>query len=162
MLSCCCISCLAHLAVLYEAISRTGPVAEVEMYNLCDLALQRLGTLTSEFNSDEYTYLDLLLGVRLSSHRFPMVTTHRRLAQDAWRRSLPIFDVRIESLPFEESRSLRYFRKVIGETYSDFHARLPDRGPPMIYSLATTEDGTTGEPKYPNLMLPEMRMHFGI
>ena len=62
MLSSSCISCLAHLAVLYEAVSRMGP--RVKMYSLCDLALQRLGTLTSELNHDEYTYLDLLLGVR--------------------------------------------------------------------------------------------------
>ena len=46
------------------------PVAKVEMYDLCDLALQRLGTLTSELHLDEYTPLDLLLGVRPSSCRF--------------------------------------------------------------------------------------------
>jgi len=57
-----CITCLAHLAILYEAVCRTDPVAE-EMYSLCDLALQRLGVLTSELQLDEYTYLDLLLGV---------------------------------------------------------------------------------------------------
>ena len=60
-----CIACLAHLALLYEVVCRTDPVAG-EMYNLCDSALQRLGTLTSELRFDEYTYLDLLLGVRPS------------------------------------------------------------------------------------------------
>ena len=85
-----------------------------------------------------------------------------RLAQDAWRKSLPIFDVRIESLPFEESGSLRYFREVIGKMYSDFHEGLPDYGPPMIHSLAMMEDGTTEESKYPNLMSFEMRMQYGI
>jgi len=49
------------------------PVAKVEMYNLCDLALQRLGTLTSELHLDEYTHLDLLLGVRLSLRCFQTV-----------------------------------------------------------------------------------------
>ena len=34
-----------------------------EMYNLCDSALQRLGKLTLDLHFEEYTYLDLLLGV---------------------------------------------------------------------------------------------------
>ena len=65
-----CIACLAHLAILYEVVGRTEPAVEVGMYGLCDLALQRLGTLTSELRLDEYTYLDLLLGVRSSSRCF--------------------------------------------------------------------------------------------
>ena len=60
-----CIACLAHLAVLCEVVCQTDPLSR-EAYSLCDSALQRLGMLTSEFNSDEYTHLDLLLGVRLS------------------------------------------------------------------------------------------------
>ena len=59
-----CIACLAHLAVLYEIISRNDPSAKVD--GLCDSALRRFGTLTSELHLDEYTYLDLLLGVRLT------------------------------------------------------------------------------------------------
>ena len=66
-----CIPCLAHLAALYELVCQKGPGAG-EMYDLCDLALQRLGMLTSELHFDEYTYLDLLLGVRLPSC-FPTV-----------------------------------------------------------------------------------------
>ena len=62
-----CIACLAHLAILCEVISRANPVAEVEMCNPCDSVLERLGTLTSQLRFDEYTYLDLLLGVCLSS-----------------------------------------------------------------------------------------------
>ena len=65
-----CIACLAHLALLYEVYCRIDPVAG-ETYNLCDSALQRLGTLTSELRFDEYTYLDLLLGVCLSLFCFP-------------------------------------------------------------------------------------------
>ena len=84
------------------------------------------------------------------------------LAQDSWRKSLPVFDVRIETLPFETNGSLRHFRKVVGEAYSDFHAGLPDYEPPMIYSLATLEDGTTEESNYPSLMSHEARMRFGI
>jgi hypothetical protein len=61
-----CIACLAHLAILYEVACRVDPVAESKLYDLCDSALRRLGTLTSEVHFDEYTRLDLLLGVRPS------------------------------------------------------------------------------------------------
>ena len=71
-----CVACLAHLALLYEVICRIDPVAR-GMYELCDSALQRLGMLTSELRFDEYTYLDLLLGVRLSLFYFSTVTNER-------------------------------------------------------------------------------------
>ena len=64
-----CIACLAHLGILYEVFCRTDPDAG-ETYDLCDLALERLGMLTSELDLDEYTYLDLLVGVRPSSLAF--------------------------------------------------------------------------------------------
>ena len=66
VISSCCIACLAHLAILYETICRIDPVSGSKSYILCDSALQRLGTLTSELRLDEYTHLDLLLGVRPS------------------------------------------------------------------------------------------------
>jgi hypothetical protein len=72
-ISSCCIACLAHLAILYEAICRIDPVSGSESYTLCDSALQRLGTLTSELRLDEYTHLDLLLGVRPSLSCFLVV-----------------------------------------------------------------------------------------
>ena len=64
-----CITCLAHLAVLYEVIGRMYPDAR-EMGDLCDSALRRLGNLTSDLHFDEYTYLDLPLGVRPFSRCF--------------------------------------------------------------------------------------------
>jgi len=67
-----CIACLAHLAILYDVVYRTDPVAG-EMHILCESALQRLGILTSEPYLDEYTYLDLLLGVCLSLCYFLMM-----------------------------------------------------------------------------------------
>jgi len=75
--------------MLYEVVGRTGPIARPEMYNLCDSALERLGTLTSELRFDEYTYLDQLLGVRPSSCRFLMVMTqtedlHRILGENPY------------------------------------------------------------------------------
>ena len=61
-----CITCLAHLAILCDVVCRTDPAIGPEMYELCDSALQRLGMITSEYHFDEYTYIDLLLGVRWS------------------------------------------------------------------------------------------------
>ncbi|KAF9643480.1 hypothetical protein BDM02DRAFT_3191569 [Thelephora ganbajun] len=138
-----CIACLAHLALLYEVIGRVYPVAKIEVDNRCDSALQRLGTLTSELHFDEYTYFDLLLG-------------------DSWKKSLVVLNARTENLPSKESEQLRRFQKAIGEMYSDFHARLPDCEPPVIYSLSMGVDGTTEESRYPNLMSAEERMRFGL
>lgn len=73
-----CIACLAHLAILYEVVGRTSPDEEAEAYGLCDLALQKLGTLTSELRFDEYTYLDLLVGVRPFLRCFPTMMTQTR------------------------------------------------------------------------------------
>ena len=53
-----CVNCLAHLAVLYEALG-------AESESLCDLTLERLSELTGEMGTEEYTRLDLLLGVRV-------------------------------------------------------------------------------------------------
>ena len=75
---------------------------------------------------------------------------------------MQVFDACIASLLPEASASLRYYRKVVGEAYSDFQARLPDREPPIISSLIMLEDGTTKDSKYPNLMLAEVRMQHGI
>lgn len=59
-----CITCLAHLSALCEVIGRTEPTASLAMNSLCDLNLEKLGHLTEDIRSEEYTYLDLLLGVR--------------------------------------------------------------------------------------------------
>jgi hypothetical protein len=70
VISGCCIACLAHLAILYEAVCRMYPVPGFKLYDFCDSVLERLGILTSELRLDEYTYLDLLLGVRPFLHHF--------------------------------------------------------------------------------------------
>jgi hypothetical protein len=69
-----CIACLAHLAILYKVVCQMDPASGFKLYTLCDSALQRLGALTSELRVDEYTYLDLLLGVRLFLCCFLMAT----------------------------------------------------------------------------------------
>ena len=59
-----CITCLAHLSALCELMGRTEPTANVAMNSLCDSNLEKLGRLTEDLRAEEYTYLDLLLGVR--------------------------------------------------------------------------------------------------
>jgi hypothetical protein len=61
-----CIACMAHLAILYDIVSNNDPSAKAEVDSLCDSTLRSLGELTLELHFDEYTYLDLLLGVRLT------------------------------------------------------------------------------------------------
>ena len=62
-----CVNCFSHLAVLCEAISRIEPTPQTELDNLCDSALERLGELAQDVcvGMEEYTRLDLLLGVRM-------------------------------------------------------------------------------------------------
>jgi hypothetical protein len=59
-----CVNCLAHLAVLCEAIGKIEPAPQIELDILCDSTLERLGELTRNMCMEEYTRLDLLLGVR--------------------------------------------------------------------------------------------------
>ena len=59
-----CVNCLAHLAVLYETLSQTEHPHE-RSESLCDLTLKRLSKLTKDMRTEEYTRLDLLLGVRV-------------------------------------------------------------------------------------------------
>jgi hypothetical protein len=59
-----CVECLAHLAVLCEALSKVGPAPQTELDTLCDSTLERLGELAGDMYMEEYTHLDLLLGVR--------------------------------------------------------------------------------------------------
>lgn len=66
-----CIACLTQVATLCEVIGRNDPSAKAGMDSLCDSTLQKLGALTSELCFDEYTCLDLLLGVRQTFFLLP-------------------------------------------------------------------------------------------
>lgn len=59
-----CITCVAHLSALCELLGRAEPTANIAMNSLCDSNLEKLGHLTEDMRVEEYTYLDLLLGVR--------------------------------------------------------------------------------------------------
>ena len=60
-----CITCLAYLTALCELAGRTETTADLEMNDLCDSNLEKLGRLTEDMQLGEYTHLDLLLGVRI-------------------------------------------------------------------------------------------------
>jgi len=58
-----CVDCLAHLAVLCEAIGGIGPAPQTALETLCDSTLERLGELARDMCMEECTRLDLLLEV---------------------------------------------------------------------------------------------------
>lgn len=63
-----CVICLAHLAVLCEALSEIDevePISRMRLDTFCDSALEQLGELGRDMYMEEYTRLDLLLGVRV-------------------------------------------------------------------------------------------------
>jgi hypothetical protein len=62
-----CVTCLAHLAVLCEALGNIEPTAQTKLDTLCDWTLEQLGALAQDMCTEEYTFLDLLLGVRVPS-----------------------------------------------------------------------------------------------
>ena len=62
-----CVICLAHLAVLCEALSKIEPTPQTELDTLWDSTLEQLGALARDMCMEEYTLLDLLLKVRVPS-----------------------------------------------------------------------------------------------
>ena len=58
-----CVNSLAHLAVLCETLRKIEPTLQAELDDLCDSTLERLGVLAQDMYMEEYTRLDLLLGV---------------------------------------------------------------------------------------------------
>jgi len=64
-----CVNCLAHLAALYEVLYRLEPTPRTELETVCDSALEWLSELSEGMQEEEYTRLDLLLGVRTILHQ---------------------------------------------------------------------------------------------
>ena len=58
-----CVNCLAHLAVLCQALDDAEPAPQTRLDALCDSTLERLGELAQRMCMEEYTRLDLLLKV---------------------------------------------------------------------------------------------------
>ena len=61
-----CVNCLAHLAALSVTLGEIEPTFQTELDTLCDSTLERLGELALDMGMEEYTRLDLLLGVRVA------------------------------------------------------------------------------------------------
>ena len=58
-----CVNCLAHLAVLCQALGDGESAPQAKLDTLCDRTLERLGELAQDMHTEEYTRLDLLLRV---------------------------------------------------------------------------------------------------
>ena len=52
--------------------------------------------------------------------------------------------------------------ETVVEACVDFERRMPKCGPPMLTSLAWSEDGRDEGSKYPNLMMSKARERYGI
>ena len=74
-----CITCLAYLTALCELVGRTEPTTSLAMNALCDGNLEKLGHLTEDVRLEEYTYLDLLLGVRTLRCCWMVILTSGRM-----------------------------------------------------------------------------------
>ncbi|KAF9783456.1 hypothetical protein BJ322DRAFT_153418 [Thelephora terrestris] len=138
-----CISCLAHLAVLYHSIGEMQPRARTTVDGLCDAVLDNLGNLSQGMELEDVTVFDLVLKV-------------------SWEKALKIYDSRLNELSVEEGSELWRWRCVVAEAYADMERRLPKREPPILTSLALLEDGRSEGSRYPNLMNPANRKDYGM
>ena len=86
-----CISCLAYLANLYLTIAPTDHHTAPAMERCCDATLTTLGRLTEATVMEEYSYFDLLLGVRRSLSACTILSSrqHRYVGKELWRDSRP-------------------------------------------------------------------------
>jgi len=149
-----CVDCLAHLAVLCEALSQMEPAQE-QFDTLCDSALERLGELARDMRLEEYTRLDLFLGVRTILQRPGQPTLLMvNVTQESWKKALAVFDARLATIPFEHGTKLRHWKETVEEVYSDFAAQLPGADLPTLAIRVSCEDGRTKGSQYPNLIHP--------
>ena len=61
----CCVTCLGHLAALCHLISHAVPTLRGLMDDLCNLALDKLASLSHEVRIEECSYFDALTAVRI-------------------------------------------------------------------------------------------------
>ena len=159
----CCVTCLAHLAALSHLIGQTELTLRGSMNSLCDLTLNKLGTLSREIHVEMYSYFDFLTGVRI---RVGFLKVRKALTkysnQISWKRALDTIDLRMGLCSHAESKSLRYLRGVIGKVHADFQANLLGCGPSSFMLLVLLMDGRTADSKYPSLLLSTERERFGL
>ena len=130
---------------------------------LCDLTLDKLGSLSYKALVEECSHFDVLTGVRIPvvSLRMNEALTEN-IDQISWRRALDTIDFRIGSRSQAESQPLRDQREVIAKAYADLQANLLGYGPSLVASLALSVDGRTEESSYPNLLLHTERERYGL
>ena len=153
----CCVTCLGHLAALCHFISHAVPTLKGSMDDLCNLALDRLTSLSHEVRIEEYSHFDALTAVRILA-LLPWMSEAltRNANQTSWKRALDTINVYIGSRPHAESEQLRHWRGVIEKAYTDLHANLLCHGPSSLFlSYELTAGSWTGSTDYPNLMLQE-------
>ena len=159
----CCITCLAHLAALCHFVSQEEPALSGSMDDLCDLTLDKLGGLSRGMYIEDFSYFDVLTGVRalivLLRVSGALIKNDN---QSSWKRALDTIDARIELCPPAKSESLRYLRGVIGTVYHDFQVKLLGHEPTLFVALALSVDGRTSDSNFPNLLLHTERERCGL
>ena len=157
----CCVTCLGHLAALCHFISHAVPTLRGSMDDLCNLALDRLTSLSHEVRIEEYSYFDVLTEVRiLGLLRWMSEALTKNANQISWKRALDMINVYIGSRPHAESEQLRHWRGVIEEAHADLHARLPCLGPSTLFMSLVLSGG--GDMRYPNLLLQKEQEDSGL
>jgi len=136
-----CVNCLAHLAVLYEALGKIEPAARVELDALCDSVLERLSALARDIRMEEYTRLDLLL-------------------RASWKKTLAVFEARLVHAPFEHGAKLREWKESVAKVYADFAAKLPDAEPPTPATWEKSGDDRTKGSWYQDLAFPVVEQQY--
>ena len=159
----CCVTCLGHLAALCHFISHAVPTLRGSMDDLCNLALDRLTSLSNEVRIEEYSHFDVLTEVRILS-LLPWMSEAliRNGNQISWKRALDTINVYIGSRPHAESEQLRHWRGIIEKAHADLHANLLCHGPSTLFlSYELSEGSWKGGVNYPSLMLREEQEHSG-
>lgn len=159
-----CVDCLAHLAVLCEAIGGVGPAPQTALEALCDSTLERLSELARDTCMEECTRLDLLLGVRATLQGPDPTPLMTNITQISWERALGVFDARLVNVnvPHEHGVKLRHWRELVAEVHSDFAAKFPDAVLPTLVTQAKSWEG--GWPEglgNPSLMSPGVMSQYG-
>ena len=107
---------------------------------LDDSSLERLCELARDKHVEEYTHLDLLLGVRAI-----ILTTDQPLmasvTQVSWEKALRVFDARLATVSVEHGAKLQHWKEAVAEVYSDFATKLPNAELPTLVVRAALEDG---------------------
>ena len=75
---------------------------------------------------------------------------------------MAVFDSRVGYLSHEEGASLRRFRGIVVQAWSDIDAGLPDPFPPPLSANLLFFDGRDEGSKYPNFMLFSERVHSAL